>query len=126
MTSKLAIRKLILAGLVAASVSFAGRAFAADIKGQVLGGGAPIAQSTVTLMQASAGAPKQLAQTKSDGSGNFAIHGTGAPDFSLYLVAMGGVPAANKAAGDNPAIALIAVLGSRPPARVVISEMTRS
>src|SRR5271165_5659057 len=124
MTSKLAIRKLILAGLVAASLSFAGRALAADIKGQVLGGGVPIARSTITLMQASAGAPKQLAQTKSDGSGNFAIHGTGAPDSSLYLVAMGGVPAANKAAGDNPAIALIAVLGSKPPARVVINEMT--
>lgn len=40
-------------------------AFAADsIKGQVLGGGAPIAKSTVTLWEASAGAPKQLGQTK--------------------------------------------------------------
>src|SRR5271165_3138483 len=126
MNARSAMRRPILAAVLASNLSFAACTFAADIKGQVLGGGAAIAQSTVTLMQASAGAPKQLAQTKSDGSGNFAIHGTGAPDFSLYLVAMGGVPAANKAAGDNPAIALIAVLGSRPPARVVISEMTRS
>jgi hypothetical protein len=115
---------LSLAALLAASLSFGSQASAADIKGQVMGGGAPISQSTVTLLAASAGAPKQLAQTKSDGNGNFAIHGTGAPDSSLYLVAMGGIPAANKAAGDNPAIALIAVLGSKPPARVVINEMT--
>src|SRR5271170_3658503 len=91
-------RKLSLVALGAASLSFGGQATAADIKGQVMGGGAPIAQSTVTLMQASTGAPKQLAQTKSDGGGNFAIHGTGATDSSLYLVAMGGVAAANKAA----------------------------
>jgi hypothetical protein len=34
------------------------------IKGQVLGGGAPIAQSSVTLWEASAAAPKQLAQAQ--------------------------------------------------------------
>ena len=39
-------------------------------------------------------------------------------------MATGGVPAANQAAGDNPAIALITVLGSKPPAKVVINEMT--
>ena len=32
-------------------------ASAVEIKGQVMGGGAPIAQSTVILMQASAGEP---------------------------------------------------------------------
>jgi hypothetical protein len=36
---------------------------AASIKGQVLGGGAPIAGSTDTLWAASAAEPKQLAQT---------------------------------------------------------------
>jgi len=50
---------------------------------------------------------------ESDGSGNFSIHGIDAPDSSLYLLATGGVPAANKAAGDNPAIALIAALEVR-------------
>src|ERR1039458_8064036 len=78
-----------------------GQASAADIKGQVMGGGAPIAQSTVMLMQSSAGEPKQLAQTKTDSNGNFAVHGTGVPGSSLYLVASGGVPAANKTAGNN-------------------------
>jgi streptogramin lyase len=118
------IRKLTLATLALSSLSLAGQASAADIKGQVMGGGAPIAQSTVILMQASAGEPKQLAQTKTDGNGNFAVHGTGAPGSSLYLVASGGVPAANKAAGNNPAILLLTVVGSKPPAHVVINEMT--
>jgi hypothetical protein len=97
---------------------------AAEINGQVLGGGSPIAQSTVILMQASSGAPKQIAQTKTDANGRFAIQGAGAPDTSLYLVALGGIPAANAGGGNNPAIALIAVLGSKPPANVVINEMT--
>jgi hypothetical protein len=124
MHSRTTARKLILVALAISGMFLATRAFAADIKGQVIGGGAPIAQSTVILMQASAGEPKQLAQTKTDSSGNFAIHGTGTPGSSLYLVASGGVPAANKAAGNNPAILLLTVVGSKPPAKVVINEMT--
>ncbi len=102
----------------------AGRASAADIKGQVLGGGVPIAQSSVTLMEASTGTPKQLAQTKTDNDGRFAIDNTGTSDSSLYLVATGGVSAANQGAGNNPAIALITVVGSNPPGRVTINEFT--
>ena len=124
MNSRLAIPKLVLTVLVASGLPFGGRILAADIKGQVLGGGAPIAQSTVTLWAASAGAPKQVAQTKTDKDGRFAIHGTGAPDTSLYLVATGGVSAANQGAGNNPAIALITVVGNKPPAKAVINEMT--
>jgi hypothetical protein len=124
MDSQTLARKLILAVLAIAGVFLATRAFAADIKGQVLGGGAPIAQSTVTLWAASAGAPKQLAQTKTDANGNFSVHGTAAPDASLYLVATGGTSAANQAAGNNPVIALLTVLGSKPPAKVTINEFT--
>jgi hypothetical protein len=61
MTSKLAIRNLILTGAVAASMYSAKRALAAGLKGEVLGAGAPIAYSTVTLWQASADAPIQIA-----------------------------------------------------------------
>ncbi len=69
-----ASRKLALVTLIVSSVLLAEAAYAADtIKGQVLGGGAPIAQSTVTLWEASAGAPKQLAQTKTDNEGRFEI-----------------------------------------------------
>ena len=115
--------KLTLAALAISGMFLATRAFAADIKGQVMGGGAPIAQSTVTLWAASSDAPKQLAQTKTDNEGRFEIRGAGAPaDASLYLVATGGEPGGK--GGDNPAIALLAVVGSNPPARVVIDEMT--
>ena len=120
----LRLQKLTLTALIVVSLFLALQASAADIKGQVLGGGAPIAQSTVILMQASAGEPKQLAQTKTDSNGNFAVHGTGVPGSSLYLIASGGIPAANKAAGNNPAILLLAVVGSKPPVKVVINEMT--
>jgi len=104
---------------------WAGRAFADQtIKGQVLGGGSPISNSTVTLYAASAGAPKQLAQTKTDSAGRFQVRSTGAPaEASLYLVALGGEPKA-RGGGDNPAITLLTVLGNKPPANVVIDEMT--
>ena len=115
--------KLTLAALAISGMFLATRAFAADIKGQVMGGGAPIAQSTVTLWAASSDAPKQLAQTKTDNEGRFEIRGaTAQADASLYLVATGGEPGGK--GGDNPAIALLAVVGSRPPAHVVINEFT--
>ena len=44
--------------------------------------------------------------------------------MSLYLVAKGGEATVNKGSGDNPAIALLTVLGNTPPAKVVINEMT--
>ena len=103
-----------------------GPAVAATLNGQVLGGGAPIANSTVTLWAASAGAPKQLAQARTDADGRFAmsVPNAGGADSSLYLVAQRGQPAANKASGDNPRIALMTVLGAKPPAKVTINEMT--
>src|SRR5271167_2050892 len=99
---------------------------AANINGQVLGAGTPIANSTITLWAASAGAPKQLAQARTGADGRFAISAVDAPgnDSSLYLIAKGGTPAANKAKGANPAIALIAVLGSKAPANVTVNEMS--
>ncbi len=99
---------------------------AADgVKGQVTGGGAPIAKSTVTLWEASAGAPKQLGQTKSNDDGRFEVRAKGtSKDGILYLVATGGVAKASKSGGDNPAIALLSVLGNNPPASVTINELT--
>jgi hypothetical protein len=77
----------------------------------------------VTLWAASAGVPKQLAQTKTDNEGRFEVRTEGAqPDSSFYLVATGGEPRGK--GGDNPAITLLTVVGSRPTARVVIDEMT--
>src|SRR5215813_4079333 len=118
-------RKLTLAGLALSSLLLARRALANEtIKGQVLGGGAPIVHSKVTLYAATAGEPKQLAQAKTDNQGQFEVRVTRAPvGSSLYLLAFGGEPKV-RGGGDNPAIALLAVLGSKPPAHAVINEMT--
>ena len=124
MQLRISSRKPTLIALALVSQLMAGRVLAQqNVNGQVLAGGAPIAQSTVTLWEASADAPKQLAQTKTDDQGRFQIHAAGAKaDTSLYLLATGGVP---KGIGDNnPAIALLVVVGSKPPAHVVVDEMT--
>ena len=101
---------------------------AADVRieGQVQAGGGPLAGSTVTLWAASLGDPKQLAQTKSGSDGRFELGATETPDKDviLYLVAKGGEATINKGSGDNPAIALLTVLGNTPPPKVVINEMT--
>ena len=101
-------------------------AAAVRIEGQVQAGGGAVAGSTVSLWAASAGAPARLAQVQTDADGRFVVSvdqtPSGAPSF--YLVASGGTPAANKAAGNNPAIGLLAVLGGDPPAKVVVNEMT--
>jgi hypothetical protein len=118
------VRKLLLGTLLVASVLLAVSASAADsIKGRVLGGGAPIASSTVTVWAEGADAPKQLAQAQTGNDGRFEVRVSASQDVILYLVATGGEPTANRG-GDNPAIALMTVVGSNPPASVVINEMT--
>jgi sugar lactone lactonase YvrE len=99
---------------------------AANLQGRVLGGGAPIAGSTVTLWAASAGAPRQVGQAKTGADGRFALVTAAVPDKEtmLYLVAIGGRAASDRTGGDNPAIALMTVLGAKPPSQVTINEMT--
>ena len=117
-------RRLLVAAVVTFALLPGPACAAASLEGQVLGAGAPIAKSTVTLWSASADAPKQLAQTQTSDDGRFTFSAQGSPDSILYIVAKGGVPAANKGGGDNPAIALISVIGSTPPAKVTINELT--
>ncbi len=99
---------------------------AVRIEGQVQAGGGPLANSTVTLWEANAGDPKQLAQTQTGSDGRFELGTDETPsaDVSLYLVAKGGVATVNKGSSDNSAIALLTVLGNTPPDKVVINEMT--
>ena len=101
-------------------------AAAVHIEGQVQAGGGPLANSTVTLWEANTGDPKQLAQTQTGSDGRFELGTDETPsaDVSLYLVAKGGVATVNKGSSDNPAIALLTVLGNTPPTKVVINEMT--
>lgn len=98
---------------------------AADtIEGQVLGGGAPIAKSDVTLWSATADAPKELGQSQTGDDGRFALNVGANSQGILYLVAKGGEPVAHKGSGDNPAIALISIIGREAPAKVTIDEFT--
>ena len=85
--------------------AFGPAAAAVRIEGQVQGGGGPIANSTVTLWSASANAPSQLGQVKTDSNGQFEISVEQSPskDSSLYLIATGGKAAAGKVGEDNPA-----------------------
>ena len=97
-----------------------------SVVGLVLGGGAPIANSTVTLWAASAGEPKQVGQTQTSADGRFELRlaGSSDKDTSLYLVAKSGEPTGSAVKGDNPAIALLTVLGSTSPSIVTINEFT--
>jgi hypothetical protein len=107
---RLWIAAFALSGLVSA------HAFADRINGQVVGAGAPIVGSTVTLWAAGTGAPQQLAQTQTGADGGFALDADGKGAI-LYLVAKGGRPAAGRASGENPALALIAILAAARRAR---------
>lgn len=117
------IATLLTAALLAWACSPASAAVL--IGGQVQGGGAPIANSTVTLWEASAGVPKQLAQSKTDGDGRFEVRSEeGGNDTVLYLIAAGGEARAKPGSGDNPGIVLLSVLGNQPPEKVVVNELT--
>src|SRR5262252_2625975 len=119
---------MICLGLIAGLVSLASGPVAAavHIEGQVQAGGGPLTNSTVTLWVANTADPRQLAQTRTNSDGRFQIDSqeTVGADVILYLVAKGGEATINKGSGDNPAIALLSVLGSTPPSAVVINEMT--
>jgi hypothetical protein len=67
-----------------------------------------------------------LAETKTNDYGQFDIRATETrgSDTSLYLLATGGVPTAYKGSVENPSIALLAVLGNKPPTKVTINEFT--
>ena len=118
------LNTLLTVGMLGCACSTAAAADA--IKGQVLGGGQPIANSMVTLWAAGAGAPTQLGQVRTGADGSFTLNATAAADKDaiLYLIAKGGQPKANAQSGDNPAVALMTVIGSNAPATVTINEMT--
>ena len=87
------------------------------VEGQVQAGGGPLANSTVSLWAASAGEPKQLAQTNSGSDGRFELRAADTPgkDVVLYVVAKGGIATVNKGSGDNPAAALLGWATRRHP-----------
>jgi hypothetical protein len=101
---KLAMQSLLKAAVVLSGLLFTTPGHSAgDLTGRVLGGGAPIADSSVTLWRASAGSPQQLGQTRTGADGGFTLSAaaTAEADSILYLVARGGEPTAGKAKGDT-------------------------
>jgi DNA-binding beta-propeller fold protein YncE len=98
----------------------------ASIGGKVEGGGGPIAKATVTLWAAGPGAPRKLAETHTKDDGSFDLEGAGGKDDAdvLYLIATGGEPKVGGDKGPNSAITLMATLGTTPPKRVTINELT--
>jgi hypothetical protein len=120
-------RIIALLAVVAGFALVCGPAAAAvHIEGQVQAGGGTVTGSTVRLWAASADAPARLAQANSDADGRFVVSVDQPPASAsiFYLVAAGGTPSVNKQGGNNPAIALLAVLGGQPPAKVVVNEFT--
>lgn len=106
--------------------SFAQFASAQPLVGHVKGAGGPIAKSAVTLWSAGEGAPTRIAETSTgdDGAFRLAFDRQKADGRVLYLTARGGVPKVGGSQRANPAIALMATLGTTTPKEVTINELT--
>lgn len=116
-TSLMAATAACLLGVVAA-------ASAATIQGQVEIAGHPVAGSTVTFLEASAGAPKEIGHAITNADGHFVISGgTGSGD-ALYLIAKGGKPSVNSSNADKSGLVLLALLSEKAPEKVVVNELT--
>ena len=108
-------------GITSASALAAGR-----IEGRVQAGGAPISGADVSLWLAGPDAPQKLAGATTDGNGSYdmALAEDAAGSGVLYLIAEGGASTLAADKGANPATTLMATLGTTPPARVTINELT--
>ena len=104
----------IFVGLMAVSQN----ASADGIKGTVMVGGQPVRGATVTLWKtAGKDAPKSLDKATTDASGGFSVRNVPAKAGGdvFYLTTKGGV---------SNALALMSVLGTEPPEKVVVNELT--
>ena len=108
----------------AAAMTAGGSALASEqIEGRVTAGGEPVSGSIVTLWEAGPAEPRRVAESRAEADGRFVFSAAETrSDTSLYVVAKGGRTKGQDA--DNPAISLIAVLGSRPPAHVTVNAFT--
>lgn len=86
------------------------------IVGKVSAGSAPVGKASVTLWEAGPGAAEKLAETKTNDAGEFELSIAGNEHESkvLYLTAT----------GSSPSVVFMATLGSAPPERVVVNELT--
>lgn len=74
-----------------------------------------------------AAAPRQLGRAHTGGDARFTLSFETpiSPDAISCVVAKGGEPAAHKGSGDNPGIALLSVIGSKPSAHVTVDEFAQ-
>jgi len=95
------------------------------IGGRVEGGGGPIAEADVSLWVTTSSSPRKLAATRTADDGSFELTAAvETQDGVLYLIAEGGAAKARAGTKPNPATALMATLGTEPPERVTINELT--
>src|SRR5262245_34371476 len=115
-----------VAVLAAATVLGESSARPQPIAGAAAGGAGPTATAPVPLWAAGQGAPRKLGETSTRDDGGFALRGVPqtADREVLYLVARGGQPKVGGGSGANDAIGLMALLGAKPPAQVVVNERT--
>jgi streptogramin lyase len=93
-------------------------------EGKVMGAGGAISDSEVTLWKTTPEAPRRISETRTNSDGSFELSFAEDNDEAgmFYLIAKGGV---TKDEGkQNPAITLMATLGSEPPKRVTVNELT--
>jgi len=72
------------------------------------------------------GPPRKLAETRTTDDGSFVLETEGQKDGAgvFYLISEGGVAKAGAGTKPNPAIKLMATLGTELPNRVTINELT--
>jgi streptogramin lyase len=107
-----------LVALFVAITSVSQSAVAEGIEGTVMIGGQPLGGATVTLWRTTGKeAPKSLAEVSTDASGGFKIRedSAHAEGDIFYLTTKG---------GSSAAVALMSVLGTKPPEKVVVNELT--
>ncbi len=98
---------------------------ASRIEGRVEGAGKPVAGAGVTLWLAGPDSPEKLAETKTKDDGSFDLTvGSKTGGGVLYIIAKGGEARAGAGKGSNPAITLMATLGTAPPPHATINELT--
>jgi streptogramin lyase len=115
------------AALLAATLLMTMSVSAAErIAGRVEASGEPIAGADVSLWLASSSAPRELARARTADDGSFDLTAAGETKNAgvFYLIAEGGVAQAGTGVEANPATTLMAILGSEPPARVAVNELT--
>jgi sugar lactone lactonase YvrE len=107
-----------LVTLFLAIMSLSQTAVAKRLEGIITVGDQPVAGASVTLWRTAGNdAPKSVAEVSTGDKGEFTLH-----DFPLF--ADGGVFYLTTRGGAHDALTLMSVLGTEPPDKVVVNELT--